>query len=57
MFIIIIYNRFSSMSIIKKIIESIKIFCTCKSSCIVGQDVRITVDNTDNNFKFNISLV
>jgi len=57
MFIIIIYNRFSSMSIIKKIIESIKIFCTCKSSCILGEDVRVTVDNTDDNFKFKISLV
>lgn len=45
------------MGIIKKIIESIKIFCTCKSSCVVGEDVRIIVDNTDNNFKFKISLV
>lgn len=45
------------MSIIKKIIESIKIFCTCKSSCVVGEDVRITVDNTDNNFQFKISYV
>ncbi len=45
------------MSIIKKIIESIKIFCTCKSSCIMGEDIRITVENTDNNFQFKISLV
>lgn len=45
------------MGWIKKIIESIKIFCTCKSSCIVGDDVRITVDNTKDNFKFKISVV
>ena len=45
------------MSIIKRIIESIKIFCTCKSSCIMGEDVRVTIDNTENNFKFKISLV
>lgn len=45
------------MGILKKIIESIKIFCTCKSSCIVGDDVRLTVDNSENNFKFKISLV
>jgi len=41
----------------KRFIKAIKIFCTCKSSCILGEDVRVTVDNTDDNFKFKISLV
>lgn len=45
------------MSWIKKLIESIKIFCTCKSSCIVGDDIRFTVDNTENKFQFKISYV
>lgn len=41
----------------KKIIEAIKIFCTCKSTCIIGEDLRITADTMEDNFKIKISVV
>jgi len=45
------------MSILKRILNAIKLICICKSSCIVGEDIRVSVDNTDNNFKIKISYV
>lgn len=30
------------MKSLKKLIEAIKLFCSCKSTCIVGDEVRIT---------------
>lgn len=32
------------MKSLRKLIEAIKLFCTCKSTCILGEDLRITAD-------------
>lgn len=45
------------MSWFSKLLKAIKIFCVCKSSCIVSEDVRITFDNTHEHFQFKISTI
>ena len=45
------------MSWIKRLLRAIKIICSCKSSCIIGEDIRVTLENTDDNFNFKISYV
>lgn len=45
------------MKWLTKLVEVIKIFCSCKSTCIIGEDLRVTADTTEDNFKIKISYV
>jgi len=44
------------MSFIVKILKALKLFCTCKSTCIVGEELRITAD-TEGKTILRISYV
>ncbi len=44
------------MKSLRKLIEAIKLFCSCKSTCIIGEEVRITAD-LESKTIFKISLV
>ena len=45
------------MGCIKKLLKAIKIICTCKSSCFIGEDIKMTLDNKDENIILKISYV
>ena len=44
------------MKSLRKLIEAIKIFCSCRSTCVVGEDVRITA-NSEKKTIIKISFV
>ncbi len=44
------------MKAIRKLIEAIKLFCSCKSTCIIGEELRITADSESKTI-IKISLV
>ncbi len=44
------------MKSLRKLIEAFKLFCSCKSTCVIGDEVRITAD-TEGKTIIKISLV
>lgn len=44
------------MKSLRKLIEAFKMFCSCKSTCIIGEELRITAD-TESKTIIKISLV
>jgi len=44
------------MKSLRKLIEALKLFCTCKSTCMVGEQLRIKAD-TQSKTIIKISFV
>lgn len=44
------------MKSLRKLIEAFKLFCSCKSTCIIGEELRITAD-TEGKTILKISYV
>lgn len=45
------------MKVIRRIIEAIKLFCTCKSTCIIGDPENIPSNNIKIKKIYKISYV
>mgnify|MGYP005994658863 CR=1 FL=1 len=44
------------MESIRKLIEAIKMFCSCKSTCMIGEEIKIDT-NTESKNIIKISFV